>query len=725
MKYLYQFTLRCLCLGSLVSLPFGLKATEPKVIEVTFDAKDYQSDKDWKGFIEGLYKTLAEHPDCRAAEETNKEKSVKDKIRFDLTVTNGNVLGTKPPSIFDCFRVGVGNKGEVDLEKCESIVEMFSKVACLRVDTECFSLSFLNYIFPDADEVILRNTKEVTGSPEYCLRSKVNLIIHRLFTLKNNLTWSRFVDCIREELGKYPDDNRVRFYLEFNNGDVFAQDPGNINYGAYLDPKEKPTEIAKILSKVSRLSVDAKHFSTLSLSKVFPWTKVLFLPNAERISGASNSVDLELGSGDWNAIQTMLATYKKSAPHLQVVRAPKVTRIGNAAFFGFKNLKCFNGQGDFPIQERPTIVGTPLPQNYFTRKQSPEKARIAPVTVKKTIYESLWGKDKGKQKTSYKYSGRSVEIGACAFQQCSKLQHVSAHASLIGSAAFAASGLESAHLLLSGEASVGDDVFFNCFKLKECFMMLGRTDDGIVNSFLNGLFWNCFALETVCMPNIRYPHIGQACGAPREIDNPPAAYDKSSLSMFTNCFSLKELDLRSFGKNFTQFLPYWIVRSNHTMILKGKDWETYAEAYLSSDQKPTANDCLEGVWEYVRLCGEASEKPMELLQAPNRRSDFKKYIYKKPYCDLRLIIDFRKYEDVKSGLDKKRLNTWIRTRGFSCNPGETLYNPHWSPGPQALQRFNDAYLQWFVTEDENNEDKLKEDLLNRKTKRTHFVLHGG
>ena len=198
--------------------------------------------------------------------------------------------------------------------------------------------------------------------------------------------------------------------------------------------------------------------------------------------------------------------------------------------------------------------------------------------------------------------------------------------------------------------------------------------------------------------------------------------------MFMNCFSLQELDLRHFEKRYNQFLPYWIIRSNHELIA-GKeieDWKSYVSSYFASIlEVPEDTDRPGRIGEYVKLCRSEPTKPFELLQAPGRRSDVKKYVYEKPYCDIRVVVNNHNHESAKSGLDKKRLSTWIKAPVFSHSPGKVLYDPFFFPTSPAFQRFNDAYLQWFVAEDENNKDKPKNEMLNKKTKRTDFKLHGG
>lgn len=99
MEYLCRFALRRSCFGSLFFLPFGLKATETKIIKVTFDARNYQSCEEREGFIKELCRTPTGHPEYEAVKKADKEKVFKDEIRFCLTVKNGNIPGTNPRTL--------------------------------------------------------------------------------------------------------------------------------------------------------------------------------------------------------------------------------------------------------------------------------------------------------------------------------------------------------------------------------------------------------------------------------------------------------------------------------------------------------------------------------------------------------------------------------------------------------------------------------------------------
>ena len=725
MEYIRCFVLGYLCFGSFVFLPFEVRA---EVTKIDFDAKDYQSDRDWKKFIEALCETLKQHPDHDKNDNT-----------FRVYIQNGAVLGTNPQPLSDYFK---------NDEECRHIKEVLSKISILRADTEQFSILSLKSIFIKVTEIHLYSTKTVTGSTitgslEECSRN-FNLIFYRRFVFGNNPTWSQFLEKIRRELMHYPDDDRIHFALNVQNVDnIFARDPGDINYGACLAPGKEPTEITKILSRINFLETDAKHFSTLSLTKVFPWVQVLLLPNAERISGALKEITFGIRSSE--ELRTMKDMKGEICPHLQVVSAPKVTEISNAAFFNFKYLEKFNSEDTLTStdSECPAIVCTPLADGYFKQDKIPANVRITPISFKKKINKYQRGPRKGEIKeTYYQCDGKTVKIGACAFQRCSSLQHVSAHASFIGSAAFAASGLKSAHLLLSKDAPVGDDVFFNCFNLKECLMMLGEMESGTVNSFFNGLFWNCFALETVCMPNIGFYPSSYRNGEISKRKEPGLEVCKFDLTLFDNCFSLRELDLRYFADDYKNLLPCGVKQSNHILLAKG-DYRDYFASFFASYSSPRSDDIPLSKRDYVARCCEKTEKPLKFLGY----KDSGKYTKMNPWdgnpcCDV-CLVTFNPRWLLKKGWHRKtipmmschqpiHLNnsdfcTLIEADSFSSS-AKTLYDECMLEDQRPVfRRFNDAYRKWFGKEkkESKSEEKPKNDLLNKKRKCPFFVVHGG
>ena len=544
---------------------------------------------------------------------------------------------------------------------------------------------------------------------------------------KNTEDWQNFIADLCDTLKKAPNyENGDTFDLRVQNGDIFRLEP-DTDYGHYLNKEEsQQTEHTKILSKIRNIEVDTKEFSTSSLMKIFPWTQTLRLPNAKYISGFSENTSLEISPGEYNS----MVRKQKIVPELIRVFAPKVIGITNGAFFNFQNLQCFNAH--LPVgTEHPTIVCTTLNEAYFMQGRAPEDALISPTIIRKvnTRYKNI----------IEKYAGRVVTIGACAFQRCYSLQHVSAHVSYVGSAAFSASGLKSAHLLLSKESTedpveLGDDVFFNCFRLREFFAIQENEEPCFVDSSLNGFFWNCFALRTVCMPNI-YPKAG------KEIRkyNDPTAYSlfckgaENPLTLFTNCFSLEVIDVRAFKQSNKRIFPYWLVRINPKIItqklLSGdKDWKSYLSSAFAARVKPedmkiAIDSYPENIRKCINLCLEETEgdKPLELFQCKigENPRESKKDIYRRPYCDIRCLCG-RKSDNLG-------------------NPPATLYDvypfdrEHYPVGQGlycpdifniVLERFNDAYKRWFVMK-EDNKEKPQNEMIGRKTKRTNFLLHGG
>ena len=502
--------------------------------------------------------------------------------------------------------------------------------------------------------------------------------------------WRNFIAELCKTLKEAPNyENGDTFHLRIENGTIFGTVPAEPNDG---NGKE-PTDTAKILSDVSTLTVETEHFSTASLRNVFQRTKSLYLPNTEYISGISQKIGLRIGSKDFQTLSNMpkpIASEDCIEPDLQSVYAPNVTEIANAAFFRFEELQHFNDLERLPGEERPTFVCTPLEADYFAAKQAPKHTDISPIVITT--------KQKSNGKTVKEYGGKSVKIGACAFLGCRRLQHVSAHASFIGSAAFSASGIKSAHLLLTASVQIGDDVFFNCFSLKECFILLDRTEAGRIGSCLNGFFWNCFALETVCMPNITFSFSKR-----RKIRNTltPKDYQKRSLTVFTNCFSLKELDVRSFSRDYGKILPYWLTQSN-LRLLSGKGTENakkYRSAALAADYVPENIADSEKIREYIRLCSRPTRKPVNLFQhkAPGES------IYGKPYCDLTLLAGpGDKLQQIKSHLNRSAIETVIETDPFSFDPEKPFLDLFALQGRKAFFRFNDACMRWFSFMTEKN-----------------------
>lgn len=432
---------------------------------------------------------------------------------------------------------------------------------------------------------------------------------------------------LRAKLSPYKDVNGGRFHFDLYFRDarfLFSLDPGDLDYGDYLSDergqiKKGQTETAEILSKIAHLYVDAKTFSTSILRKVFPWVKLLVLPDTECISGLSEKADFAVCQEDFDKAKKIC---DKPCPLLEAVYTPKVTEIANAAFFNFGNLKWFNG---YPVrdEEYPAIVGAMLDPGYFEQDKISKSMRISPIEVE--IERCSGGKNKGKVKKSRCCDGKPVGIGACAFARCRSLQHISARASFVGSAAFARSGLKSAHLLLSEDAVVGDNVFFNCFLLKECFMLLGRTSCGGVNSALNGLFWNCFNLKTVCMPNIRSRSPQQQEYKKREAYASRVAYNDENL-VFANCTALENLDLRHLAEEDFRCLVFdSLIRSNHKLIEDGgQEWERYRSSGLASVPGGSMSFDVpeEAVTEDMKLCfAEEASEPIETVWSQRRNND--------------------------------------------------------------------------------------------------------
>ena len=537
--------------------------------------------------------------------------------------------------------------------------------------------------------------------------------------------WRNFIVDLCKTLKKTPNyEKDDTFDLKVQNGDIFGLKP-DVDCGYCLNKeKSQQTDLMKVLSKIQNIEVDTEEFSTSSLMKIFPWTQTLKLPNAKYISRFSENTSLEISPGEYNS----MVQGQKIVPSLIRVFAPKVIGIANGAFFNFQNLQCFNAH--LPVgTEHPTIVCTTLDEAYFMQGYAPKDALISPTIIKKknTRYKNI----------IEQYAGRSVAIGACAFQRCCSLQHVSAHVSYVGSAAFSASGLKSAHLLLSKQSTedpveLGDDVFFNCFRLKEFFAIQGSEEPCFVDSSLNGFFWNCFALRTVCMPNI-YPKVG------KEIRkyNDPAAYllfckgAENPLTLFTNCFSLEVVDVRAFKQSNKRIFPYWLVRINPKIITqklrsKDKDWKSYLSSAFAAHIKPgdmkiAIDSYPENIRKYVDLCLKETEgnKPLELFQCEigENPRESKKDIYKRPYCDIRFLC----------GRKSDKLNNPVR---YDVHPfdrehypvGKNLY--YSDMFNTVLERFNDAYKRWFVMK-EDNKEKPQNKLINKKRKRTNFILHGG
>jgi hypothetical protein len=539
---------------------------------------------------------------------------------------------------------------------------------------------------------------------------------------RNAEDWRNFVANLCETLRQAPNyENGDTFNLKVQNGDIFRRKP-DVDY---LDKKEpQQTKLTEMLSKIQSIEVDTKDttdFSTSSLVRVFSWTETLKLPNTEYISGFSEKTSLSIGPGEYNSV----VYGPKTVPSLIRVLAPKVIGIANGAFFNFQNLQCFNDH--LPVDtEHPAIVCTTLNDEvYFKQERAPEDALISPTPIRKvnTRYKNIIGK----------YVGRSVTIGACAFQKCYGLQHVSARVSYVGSDAFSASGVKSVHLLLSKQstedpAELGDDVFFNCFRLREFFAVQEYEEPRFVNSSLNGFFWNCFALQAVCMPNI-------CPKAKKEIRkyNDPAAYSlfckgaENPFTLFTNCFSLKVVDVRAFQQSNIRIFPYWLVRidpKSITQKLCSKDrekdrgdWESYLSSVFAmrvkpEDMKVAIASYPENIRKYINLCfGETKDdKLMELFQCEIGENllESKKDIYKRPYCDI----------DCLYGGNRDNLNNPPFIVSDKVDPFDREYYPverkFYSFVPDmfdnVLERFNDAYVRWWFVQ-----EKPQNEIIGRKT----------
>ena len=707
MKCMKVFRFRCLCLGLVAFSAVSMRAKE---IEVMFDAGKYQKGGDWSNFIADLCETLKKTP--------NYEKG----DTFYLKVQNGGIFSTEPNEVDDYFH------GD---EKGKDVKTVLEKVSRLETDVLKFSTQSLGKVFKKVTEAHLEGKVEVMGTYEGC-----HLFLH--LSLETPSDWKSLINLISEELSPYADDKRIVFDIVFKNSGIFADVP-DVDLENYYTEDGKPTNIIKIFSKIRNIEVDAEEFSTSSLRKIFRWTKALYLPNAKSIFGFSQTISREITRKEVN---DMLLCQAISLSLSRVI-APKVNQIGNSAFFNFQNLRCFNDFLPF-WADRPTLVCTVLDENYFMQKCAPKNARIFPTTIskRKTRYDNI----------IEKYSGESVEIGACAFQKCYRLQHVSAHISFVGSAAFAASGLESVHLLLqkpSAEEAVepGDDVFFNCFRLKEFFAIQESEEPYFVGSSLNGFFWNCFALRTVCMPNI-YP---QKRGGIRRKHNDPEAslYDKSSLTLFTNCFSLELLDIRAFPQPNRQIFPYFLVRIDPEAIkqkLKSgdRDWEGYLSSLLAAyvkpeDMKITIETYPKNIQEYIELClgievkeeeidkkKTKDKKPLQLFQCKigeNLRK-LKEDICKRPYCDIKYFyLDTRCPHKRTDNLNTRLLATFFEVDSLKRHSGrQKLYNVLTPPENvfNVLERFNDAYKHWFIEKKEDKKEKPKTKILNKKVKRTNF-----
>lgn len=290
--------------------------------KITFDAKDYQSDKDWKEFIKALYKTMVS--EYEAVEKNNKKKVFQGEIRFDLTVENGDILGMDAPQLSEIF------EDNIDRMQAQKVLGM---VSILHVTIPQFSVSVIKQLFRRAEECFLSGTKTIRGMPE----GNCSLIVGRTLKLPENCdNWPKFIRTICKELSTYPDNERIFFRLSFKNALIFSEDPpAETDYRDYLDTEKQcePTKTTKILSRINLIQTDTKNFSTLSLTKVFPWTQNLLLPDTESISEVLTETSFGIRSSeDFPAITEMC---KKPCSRLRSVFAPKVTAISNAAFFNF------------------------------------------------------------------------------------------------------------------------------------------------------------------------------------------------------------------------------------------------------------------------------------------------------------------------------------------------------------------------------------------------------
>lgn len=704
MKRMRIFGFRCLCFGLLAFLPLTVQAKE---IKITVDAKDYKSGKDWKRFVERLWHKLScsphsDRPDCK----------------FHLHILNGDIFGTEPPKLSDCFEAG----------NSRSLAEeIFGKVSALNIQSRKFSTRSLERLFTKATDIFLDGTETIEGTlPETC---KLHVMLEvdpskwEPPSSDRSLLLSRFVGVLFELLQRYPDDQRVIFELTVKNGDFFNCEP-IVDYRSYLNKQEsEQTKIVKILSRIKVLRVHTKHFSTLSLLKVFPWVEALILPDAECISGVSKETGLRISRDDFAKMNNIIGN---PCPRLERVSAPKVTKIANAAFFGFRELRAVNAHPPSYGEERPAIVCTSLPENYFMQCAAPENTHIAPVTFRKAL-EYL--DEEGQRQTEIlRDGGKTVEIGACAFERCFSLQHVSAHVSMIGYAAFAASRLESVHLLLSESAIVGKDVFYNCFYLKECLMMSDQLKGEFKERF-DGWFWNCFSLKTICMPNV------QCCGflpngdvhSVRKYPLPINATVEPA-PVFTNCFSLEELDLRCYTASYSNCLPCNILQLNHWKAC-GKDFRSsyYASFESGIPRKVSVDGCSDETKFYISLsCKEIEEVsaiPICTAEPWGPLCNIKTVIY-----DPKLLKSIACYSVPELYSFQPLVCTARVAAGpfsWSFENPKPLYDKNL---PSSFQRFNDAYLKWFVykenlspEEEEIEEEEIREEckFSGRKTKRTN------
>ena len=683
--YICMFILRCLCFGGLLALPFAVKA---EVIKVSFDAKDYQKAEDWPDFLRALCKNIQEDPHWKVF----CEKAKKDpcfNFTLDLSITNGGIFGTEAKNIFDCFS---------DKQEPGNIGKVLDKVSTLRVATPAFSGSLFGKPFRCAKQFILGNTQKIEGEIP---KNDLSLMIERTVDAKG-LNFKQLVNCICETFKKYPDDKCIRFSLDIKNGDdIFSKAPGELNFKDYFNEKKEPTGIAKIFSKISELSVDTKKFTTLFLWKVFPWIHTLRLPKCTNIFLACTCEDYTCDDYDtlckrnFDEIQKLWENRKnEKSCCLRYVEAPNVTTIWDAAFFRFENLQYFNS--DIPSDsEPPAIVCTTLPKDYFEKESAPENTRIA---IRGRKYEGIEDK-------------RSMWIGSCAFQNCFALEHISARVHHLGNSAFPGSGLKSVHLLLASpeekdeSIDLGSDVFFNCFRLKEFFAI----SDGAVKTNgsycgFRGFFWNCFSLETVCMPSVLFskeiPYLRRF-----EEEMP---FGEVRYTMFKNCFSLKELDMRCFKHSIRRLLPYWI---ESRKIDTGGIQDYMSEVALRFVPKEPDESLMKGfpkhIQKYIRLVLETSDnEPLRFLQGSG--SEIKKLekdrVFKKPYCDIDCFIfsgkkgmPFDRYYNTKVEpyIDNSKVSTIAERNRPRIRVGKRLFGGIVFEGRKAFSRFDDACSQWF------------------------------
>ena len=688
-------------------LPLTVQAKE---IKVTFDAKDYKSDKDWTRFVKALWQRLSGNTYCSRSD-----------CKFHLHILNGDIFGTEPPKLSDCFEAG---------NSLALAEEIFGKVSALDIKSRKFSTRSLERLFTKAADIFLDGTETIEGTlPETC---KLHVMLEidpsnvESPSSDGGRLLSQFVGVVFGLLQRYPDDQRVIFELTVKNGDFFNSEPIT-DYRRYLDKQESNQQkIAKILSRIKVLQVYTKHFSTLSLLKVFPWVETLILPNAECISGISKETGLRISTQqDCDKMQDII---RNPCPRLERVRAPKVTKIANAAFFGFQNLQAVNAHPPSYGEEQPAIVCTSLPEDYFAQNAAPENTHIAPVTFRKAV--EYLDKEGQRQTEILRDGGKTVEIGACAFERCFSLQHVSAHVSTIGYAAFAASGLKSAHLLLSESATVGKDVFYNCFYLKECLMMSDQWEGEFKERF-DGWFWNCFSLKTICMPNVRCHEffVNRDVHSVRKYPLPIDATVKPA-PVFTNCFSLEELDLRCYTASYNNCLPCNVLQLNHKKACGYNFRSSYYASFESGISREVPvdgySDIIKG---YIQLSCKAIDElcaiPIHALEPWGPLCNIKTVIYNPKllksleYSSKPLIYPYKVLA----------CNKYVEAGSFSRsfeNP-ESLYDKNL---PSSFQRFNDAYSKWFIykgslsLEEEEivpKGKKPKNGILNKKVKRTNFL----